>query len=138
MVDVPLAAASLLAAAAAVILTFVRKNVDEALAQPLPSRRADRGPVIRRLRRVLWTSAIPLGLFIVASLVVVGPFALRIARDVATGGPLGWGGFAAGAWVQPGTFLLFGALLIGLFVLSIVMVVRLTTRLSRASAPDVP
>ncbi len=136
MIDVPLAAASVLAAAAAVILTYVRKNVDEALARPVPSRRADREPVIRRLRRVLWTSATPLGVFIVASLVVVAPFALRIIGDVATGGPLGWRDFGSGTWVQPGTFLLFSVLLIGLLVLSIVMIARVARRLSRAVAPD--
>jgi uncharacterized BrkB/YihY/UPF0761 family membrane protein len=136
MIDVPLAAASVLAAAAAVILTYVRKNVDEALAQPVSSRRADREPVIRRLRRVLWTSAVPLSIFIVASLLVVGPFALRIVGDVATGGPLGWGDFGSGAWVQPGTFLLFSVLLIGLLVMSIFMIARVAKRLSKAVAPD--
>lgn len=136
MIDVPLAAASVLAAAAAVILTSVRKNVDEALAQPVSSRRADRDPVVRRLRRVLWTSAVPLGIFIVASLLVVAPFALRIIGDVVTGGPLGWADFGSGAWVQPGTFLLFSALLIGLLVMSIFMIARVTKRLSKAVAPD--
>ncbi|MET4783081.1 hypothetical protein [Glaciihabitans sp. UYNi722] len=136
MIDVPLAAASLLAAAAAVILTYVRKNVDEALAQAVPSRRADREPVIRRLRRVLWTSAIPLGLFIVASLVVVAPFAIRVIGDVATDGPLGWHGFGSGEWVQPGAFLLFSVLLIGLLVMSALMIARLSKRLAKAAVPD--
>jgi hypothetical protein len=136
MIEIPLAAASVLAAAAAVILTYVRKNVDEALERPVPSRRADREPVIRRLRSVLWTSAVPLGVFIGASLVVVAPFALRIIADIFTGGPLGLRGFGSGEWVQPGTFLLFGVLLIGLFAMAALMIARVAKRLSRAVAPD--